>query len=149
MLVPGTVLFLLPQWLTGSSWSGVRLDALGLVGIATLAGGLAVMAVCFRAFMLQGLGTPAPYDPPRLLVTGSLYRYVRNPIYVGVILAALGEAGLFHSLALVIYAGVAWLCCHLFVGLYEEPILRGRFGSEYEAYLRQVPRWLPTRRPRR
>jgi protein-S-isoprenylcysteine O-methyltransferase Ste14 len=38
---------------------------------------------------------------------------------------------------------VAWLCCHLFVVLYEEPALRRRFGAAYDDDRGQVPRWLP------
>jgi protein-S-isoprenylcysteine O-methyltransferase Ste14 len=68
---------------------------------------------------------------------------VRNPMYVGLVLALLGESAIFRSPALLLYAGVVWLCCHLFVVLYEEPALRRRFGAAYDDYRGQVPRWLP------
>jgi len=61
----------------------------------------------------------------------------------GEVLALLGESAVFQSPALLLYAGVAWLCCHLFVVLYEEPALRRRFGAAYDDYRGQVPRWLP------
>ena len=67
--------------------------------------------------MTEGRGTPAPYDPPRQLVTGQLYRWVRNPMYVAIVIVLLGESVAFQSLTLLVYAGVVWLACHLFVVL--------------------------------
>ena len=71
----------------------------------------------------------APVDPPRHLVVRGLYRYVRNPMYVGVIAILLGEALLFGSLTLLWYAAAFFAVAHLFVVLYEEPALRGQFGE--------------------
>jgi protein-S-isoprenylcysteine O-methyltransferase Ste14 len=55
----------------------------------------------------------------------------------------LGEAAVFHSLALAELAVVFFVGTSLFALLYEEPALRGKFGAEYEEYCRLVPRWLP------
>ncbi len=62
---------------------------------------------------------------------------------MGVFLILLGEAAFFGSLVLLAWAAVTALGCYLFVVLYEEPGLRRRFGTEYERYLAEVPRWLP------
>jgi protein-S-isoprenylcysteine O-methyltransferase Ste14 len=76
------------------------------------------------------------------------YRWVRNPIYIAALLVVVGEAWLFLSLPLLLYAGALAVSVHLFVIGYEEPTLRRRFGDEYAAYQRHVRRWVP-RPPRR
>lgn len=76
------------------------------------------------------------------MITG-LYRYVRNPMYVGVAAAIFGQALLFENKDLLIYGALVWLAVHLFVCYYEEPTLRKTFGEEYESFCREVPRWIP------
>jgi protein-S-isoprenylcysteine O-methyltransferase Ste14 len=97
----------------------------------------------FWDFSFKGHGTPAPIDPPKTLVTSALYSYVRNPIYMSVILILFGHFLWFGYWQLLMYAGLAFLVTHLYVTLYEEPNLRKRFGRGYEDYLREVPRWIP------
>src|SRR5512138_291301 len=93
---------------------------------------------CFWAFTFKGRGTPDPTDPPKELVVTGPYRYVRNPIYVGVVFIFLGHFFWFGHWALLIYTVLAFLGVHLFVMLYEEPALKKRFGASYEEYLRTV-----------
>src|SRR6266498_1071763 len=97
----------------------------------------------FMNFMIQGRGTPAPIDPPKELVVVGFYRYVRNPMYVGIFLILLGHFLWFKSVWLLVYLVIAFLIVHLFVILYEEPTLKGKFGAAYEEYLKRVPRWIP------
>jgi len=97
-------------------------------------------------FAFIGKGTPAPFDPPRRLVIRGPYRFVRNPMYIGAGIALAGAALFYQSLSILIYAGLFFLATHLFVVLYEEPTLRQTFGSEYEAYCRQLRRWWPKRK---
>src|SRR5262249_26139074 len=104
---------------------------------------------CIWEFARSGRGTLAPMDPPRDLVVRGLYRYVRNPMYLGVTAIILGEALLARSQALVLYWAVWFLAANLFVIAYEEPNLRRRFGQSYELYTQQVGRWLPRLKPRR
>jgi protein-S-isoprenylcysteine O-methyltransferase Ste14 len=108
-----------------------------------------VIAWCFVDFVRRGRGTPAPYDPPRELVVAGLYRYVRNPQYVGVVLAVVGEAVASGRVILLGYAAGLAAFYHLFVTRYEEPTLRRTFGEAYARYVAAVPRWLPRRRPTR
>ena len=82
-------------------------------------------------------------DAPKRLVARGLYRFVRNPMYVGVLLAILGQALWFGSAATLWYAMVAALFFHLFVVFYEEPTLRRKFGESYTEYAKSVPRWMP------
>jgi protein-S-isoprenylcysteine O-methyltransferase Ste14 len=114
---------------------------------AVVAGSL-VALWCVLTFVFVGRGTPAPFDPPRRLVVRGPYRFVRNPMYLGAGLALAGAAGVYHSLALLIYVGVLAAATELLVVFYEEPTLARLFGPEYEAYRREVHRWIP-RVPRR
>jgi protein-S-isoprenylcysteine O-methyltransferase Ste14 len=144
LLVPGTVTVAVPAALLLSG-AGLRLD-LGppaFVGLAPLAVGVALYLWCVSDFVLRGRGTPAPIDAPKELVSRGLYRFVRNPMYVGVAMILLGEVLLLESLALLAYAALVCAAFHLFVVLYEEPNLRRRFGEPYVEYCRSVPRWLP------
>jgi protein-S-isoprenylcysteine O-methyltransferase Ste14 len=68
---------------------------------------------------------------------------VRNPIYLAALLVVCGEAWLFLSIPLLIYAGAMAILFHLFVIGYEERTLSRRFGDAYTEYRRAVPRWLP------
>ena len=98
---------------------------------------------CVRDFVVRGQGTPNPLDPPRRFVATGLYRHVRNPMYVAVGAVIAGEALLWQSREVLLYLLVLWPLFHLFVTQYEEKHLRAIFGAEYEAYLHQVPRWVP------
>ena len=116
----------------------------GALGWALIVGGVALYIMCaFWGFALRGEGTPLPLDPPKKLVVEGPYRVVRNPMYWGVASVILGEATIFHSLALAELAGAFAVGVILFVLLFEEPELRRKFGAEYEEYCRHVPRWLP------
>lgn len=98
---------------------------------------------CFWDFLAKGKGTPAPMDPPKELVVSGLYKYVRNPMYVGVLFVILGHFLWFGFWNLLIYAALVLLAFHSFVIFYEEPNLKQRFGAAYEEYLKRVPRWIP------
>jgi len=97
----------------------------------------------FWNFVYEGHGTPAPIDPPKELVVIGFYRYVRNPMYVGILLILIGYFLWFGYWSLLIYTAVVFVIIHLFVTLYEEPTLRIKFGTSYEQYLNRVPRWIP------
>jgi protein-S-isoprenylcysteine O-methyltransferase Ste14 len=118
------------------------------LGSALMVVGCAVGLTCGGFFAARGLGTPAPFDPPREFVATGPYRFVRNPMYIGGLLA-LGGFGLVERSPsiLLLAAGVAILV-HFFVVIVEEPGLEWRFGDSYRTYKRSVNRWLP-RRPRR
>ncbi len=145
VVAPGTVAFLLPWLITG--WrlrpAFVGQEWLRHVGVAMALLGLLPLVESFARFAWQGLGTPAPVAPTERLVVAGCYRFVRNPMYVGVVLLVLGQALIFADLRLVWLAMALLAGFHLFVMLYEEPSLRNRFGAQYEAYCAATPRWLP------
>ncbi len=131
------------------AWAGVSrpegFGALELVAAVSTVCGAGLAVWCILAFVVQGRGTPAPFDPPRRLVVRGPYRYVRNPMYLGAGLALAGAALFYRSGALLAYATGFLLLLHLFVLGYEEPTLRRTFGEDYDAYCRQVGRWWPLR----
>jgi protein-S-isoprenylcysteine O-methyltransferase Ste14 len=122
-------------------------DPVQLAGFAAIAAGATLLGICIWEFARSGRGTLSVVDPPRRLVVRGLYRYVRNPMYLSVATIVLGELLLTRSPVLLMYGALGFGAINLFVLGYEEPTLRRRFGPAYEAYTREVGRWLP-RRPR-
>jgi protein-S-isoprenylcysteine O-methyltransferase Ste14 len=150
MLAPGVVVGLIPWWLTGGWRVGEPLPfwmPMRVLGAVLLGAGLIALVGAFVRFVVEGLGTPAPVAAPERLVVGGVYRYVRNPMYVAVLAAIVGQALLLGRLVLLLYAAGAWLVVAAFVRFYEEPTLTRRFGADYEAYRRAVPAWWPRMRP--
>jgi protein-S-isoprenylcysteine O-methyltransferase Ste14 len=145
IIVPGTVLVWMPYRLLSSSSVSNPFDTAGLryFGVIPILLGAAIILWCAWDFTFAGKGTPAPIDPPKRLVVRGLYRYVRNPMYIGVLSVITGEALLFQSLALIGYAAAVFVFTYLFVIFYEEPTLRQKFGESYKNYCKEVPRWIP------
>jgi protein-S-isoprenylcysteine O-methyltransferase Ste14 len=145
ILVPGSVTVALPYYILGRSFTFDRrfwsLPQSG--GLALLLVGLAVYVWCLWDFVVAGRGLPSPVDHPKHLVVRGLYRYVRNPMYLGVLGILLGEVLVLRSLALLQYAALWFLIVNVVVRVYEEPNLSSRFGHSYDQYCRQVRRWIP------
>jgi protein-S-isoprenylcysteine O-methyltransferase Ste14 len=141
---PGTVLVYAP-WVLQRFVAGPAADLGVLHGAGWLLVGLGVLGylLCAARFGREGHGTPAPWDAPRSLVAGGLYRQVRNPMYAALMVALAGEALAFGSAALAVYGGLVFVGFHLRVVAYEEPVLRAQFGASFDAYCARVPRWLP------
>ena len=117
-----------------------------LLGVALIVVGLVCAASTFVSFVRAG-GTPIPGALTDELVVRGLNRFVRNPIYLGVLAIILGEAMVLGQWSLVAYALVVWLAAASFVRVYEEPALARRFGPEYESYRNAVPAWWPRLHP--
>lgn len=147
VLAPGTVTGLVPYWLvaTGFVTMPAAWGPSQLLALVPAALGVAIYLWCLWDFAVFGRGTPAPVDPPKRLVARGLYRYVRNPMYVGVLTVLAGEAAFFQSWRLLLYAAAIFLMFHLFTVIYEEPKLLQLFGDSYERYRRRTNRWLPGR----
>jgi len=142
-VVAGVVPYLLTGWDANEWWLPVR-----VLGAVVLVASVAVLVQAFARFVFEGRGTPAPVAPTDRLVVGGLYRYVRNPMYVAVVGAIVGQALVLGRVVLLGYAAVVWAVVASFVRLYEEPTLREQFGAEYDAYRATVPAWVPRLRRR-
>ena len=145
VIAPGFVAGLVPWWI--SHW---RFDnSFPAMPLFRFAGGILItlgsigLVDSFTRFAVQGVGTPAPVFPTRHLVVTGLYRYVRNPMYVAVVSAILGQGLILGNATLLAYGAIVWLLFHLFVLAYEEPTLEASFGGEYGAFRAAVPRWIP------
>jgi len=134
-----------PRWVAGNdAFENPR--PLGWIVIAL---GVSIALACALEFAWRGIGTPAPFDPPRRLVITGLYRWVRNPMYVGLGVLLLGEAIAFPRITVTMLFMIAalWLATTIFIVTFEEPTLRSKFGDDYAAYCRNVRRWIPRLRP--
>jgi protein-S-isoprenylcysteine O-methyltransferase Ste14 len=145
LLQPGVVAVLVPYLILRSrghellpeNWTVTH-----FVGGALIIAGGVILVTCILRFVTEGKGTISPLDPTKKLIVRGLYRYSRNPMYVGVMLILTGEALFWWSAALALYATVVFIAFNLFIILHEEPRLRRVFGPEYESYLREVRRWI-------
>lgn len=152
--LPGVVTGLIPIAIliatgTDVGWGldGIAAVVPVLFGLVLLGAGFALWLWTVRLFARIGDGTLAPWDPTRHLVAEGPYRHVRNPMIAGVIAFLAGEAALFGSLPLLGWAAAFFAINHIGFLVYEEPGLEKRFGEDYRAYRRSVPRWLPRRAP--
>ena len=140
LVSPGTVGVYLPIWL------GRRSEGLhgwwNWLGWPVILFGLTILLICVWDIMTKGEGTPFPLDPPKKLVVGQLYRYSRNPMYLGVMTMLTGWSVWFASWQIVLYGLAVFTGFNLFVRWVEEPFLKKQFGEIYEEYYRRVPRWI-------
>lgn len=137
--------FLVPRWIAGPH---AFADARPIGWIVVAIGGI-IGLPCVWEFAWRGLGTPAPFDPPKKLVISGPYRFVRNPMYVGMGFVFIGEAIVFPHITTLMLAMTAILLVVItvFVMRVEEPTLRRMFGADYEDYCRHVRRWIPRLTP--
>jgi protein-S-isoprenylcysteine O-methyltransferase Ste14 len=148
VVAPGTVVGLIPWLITGWEIRGSTAlwRVVQVIGVLLIVAGLIPLVHAFTQFARAG-GTPMPITPTQHLVVAGFNRYVRNPMYVGLLLAIVGQALLFGSVGLVAYAALVWILTASFVHWYEEPTLMRQYGGEYETYRHHVRAWLPRRRP--
>ncbi|MGO4102578.1 isoprenylcysteine carboxylmethyltransferase family protein [Leifsonia sp. YAF41] len=147
-LAPGVVAGLIP-WLISDwqrfAWGGATWVVVPIAWIAITVG----VAFLLHAFALFALhrGTPAPLAPTETLVVTGVYRFVRNPMYLAVLAIILGQALLFGSWWLLLYAAMVFGAVFAFVKGYEEPTLTRTYGEQYLDYRRNVPGWWPRASP--
>jgi protein-S-isoprenylcysteine O-methyltransferase Ste14 len=109
--------------------------------------GVVVFVLTTRMIILIGNGTIMPWDPTRKLVVAGIYRYVRNPMILSVIMIETGEALLFASVWLGLVGLLFFAINHVYFIFSEEPGLEKRFGQDYVMYKKNVPRWIPRLKP--
>lgn len=145
ILQPGVVAGLVPYLILKASGNELIPESLNVsqyAGAILMVSGFIVMLACILRFATEGKGTLSPLDATKKLVVRGLYRYSRNPMYVGVMLMLVGEALFWKSPALAVYAAAVFVAFNLFILLHEEPRLRREFGEDYKKYFSEVRRWL-------
>jgi len=145
LVLAGFVPWSVTQWEFRPAFFGV--DLTRILGGMLIIVGVPGLVDSFARFALEGLGTPAPIAPTQKLVVTGLYRYVRNPIYIALVAVILGQALLFGDLRLLWYGALLWLFFHVWVVIYEEQTLKETFGTEFESFRTNVPRWIPRLTP--
>lgn len=144
LALPGVFALLVPPLVAAvDPWRGQTWPP----GIVVLAIGALGLLWCVRDFYVSGKGTLAPWDPPRNLVVVGLYRHVRNPMYLGVLVLVAGWALVKCSPVVAVYTAALAAGFHLRVLLHEEPWLSRQFSSEWASYAAAVPRWIPRTTP--
>ena len=146
ILFPLNVMGVIPALIL---WFSGKLESYQLMTLSIVSGGILILVglsiiwITVSLFTDYGKGTPAPYSPPKILVAIGIYRYVRNPMMIGVWSVLIGEASLFMSIGILIWFLIFFITSILFVTLWEEEDLENRFGESYCEYKRNVPRWVP------
>ena len=138
--------FLLAGWLLSKALGGA--DDLGLepqvrrvAAFVLIVTGLVIEGSAANQF--RRLGTRMePWKPTTALSTDGLYRFSRNPIYVGFTLMYLGFAVATDSLIALAFILPCLIVVDRFVVQREERYLAAKFGADYEAYKARVRRWL-------
>ena len=149
VLFPLNVMGIIPALVL---WFSGKFEAYQFSTISIVSGGILVIVglyiiwITVSLFTDYGKGTPAPYSPPKILVTIGIYRYVRNPMMIGVWCVLIGEADLFMSVGILIWFLIFFIGSVILVPCWEEVDLEKRFGGSYKEYKSQVPRWIPKRR---
>lgn len=144
-ILPFTVLVIVPLWIEKNRT--IHTGYYFLFGSILILSGLMIMAFCITSFIRIGKGTLAPWSPTKKLVIKGLYRYVRNPMILGVLIVLLGEALIIRSENILIWAGSFFIINTIYFIIYEEPNLEKRFGTEYREYKKHVSMWIPRRIP--
>ncbi len=144
-LQPGLVTGYFPWLIARESFLEKLTQPFGLqqhLGIAVGAVGFVIMMSCIVRFSAEGMGTLSPADPTTRLVIGGLYKYSRNPMYVGVMGLLVGESTFTQSSPLWIYSILIFSAFNFYIIFFEEPRLKRDFGNEYGEYCERVRRWL-------
>ncbi|WP_327111702.1 isoprenylcysteine carboxylmethyltransferase family protein [Nocardia sp. NBC_01730] len=149
LALPGTVVIVIPTVMSilGGVRPGWNLPSpfdviLVVVGIGLALVGIVTVTVTIGLFS-RARGTLAPWDPPKDLVIGGPYRYVRNPMISGIFAILAGAAAVLGSWWILGWFLLFVLAQNIYIRLDEEPKLVTRFGRPYEEYRRAVPRWIP------
>lgn len=120
---------------------------LAVAGSILIILGVNLLIRTISLFSHKGRGTLAPWDPTERLVAQGPYRYVRNPMILGVLCILLGESILLRSPPLLIWFLLFLAANLVYIHFVEERGLIERFGESYLDYKSHVPGWIPNMRP--
>jgi protein-S-isoprenylcysteine O-methyltransferase Ste14 len=152
ILVPGTVAGYVPYLFMRNRLPDMHIGQFYWVGLLIMCIGIFIYLLTLISFLLRGKGTPAIWftkvigfiigEEPGKMVSSGLYKYSRNPMYVGVITTVAGEGIFFQYSSLLWYAFSLFIIFTLVVMFIEEPHLEEKFGEEYKNYKKRTRRWL-------
>lgn len=111
-----------------------------VIGALLLLAGLALAVSALGAFR-SARTHPEPWKPSRALVGGGVFRWLRNPMYVGGLMILAGLSIALASDWMLVLTVVAAFVIHFGVVLREERYLAAKFGADYAAYRDAVPRY--------
>ena len=111
-----------------------------LIGAILILAGLALAIPALLTFRRAGTHAE-PWKPASALVTGGIFRFVRNPMYVGMLLFVGGLAFLTASDWMLVMTIVLAVVLHIGVVKREERYLERKFGAAYRRYCESVPRY--------
>lgn len=114
-----------------------------IIGVLLIITGIVFITWSNLLFIAYAEGTMSILDQPKKLVTIGPYRYVRNPISIGIITALWGEAVIFGSIYLFGWSMIFAILNHMYLIYMEEPALEEKFGAYFLQYKALVPRWIP------
>ena len=140
-ILPFTVLVIVPLWIEKNRT--LQMSVHLFAGLIVILVGLTIMVITISSFIRIGKGTLAPWSPTKKLVVKGLYKYVRNPMILGVFTVLLGEALTLWSKNILAWAGTFFIINTIYFIIYEEPDLEKKFGDDYREYKKHVSRWLP------
>lgn len=126
----------------GLVWDA-QLSGFGLPQAVALPFGLIGLALTGAALDLfrRGRTRPEPWQPASALVVLGVYRWTRNPMYLGMAVSALATALFLESVPGAVLGVTAAMLIDHFVIPREEAYLSRRFGTEFRSYVEQVRRW--------
>jgi len=152
ILVPGTVAGYVPYWLTRTRYPDLTTGLFQWAGLLIMVAGIFIYLWTITSFLLRGKGTPAIWftraigfiigEEPVKMVSSGLYKYSRNPMYLGVMTTVAGEGLFFQYSILLWYSLALFVIFNIVVIFIEEPHLAKKFGSNYLEYKRRTGRWL-------
>ena len=131
VLALGFFCYAIPIWII--NWDSrlfpLEIGVFRFIGLAPIILGFVTMMGFIWSWIQSGTGSPLPLDLPKELIVRGSYRFVRNPMYIGVFLILFGEILLLKSSALLLYLLMVFLLLHTFVVFVEEPMLKHKFGE--------------------
>lgn len=143
LLQPGLVAGVFPYLIVKKEFEAVFENPIHMLTVIGLIVTVVVVTChCIFKFATDGRGTLSPVDPTRRLVIKGLYKYSRNPMYVGVMMILVGECLFTLNLNLVFYSMLIFIAFNQFIIYREEPRLTKDFGEAYIVYQKQVRRWI-------
>lgn len=147
IIIPSLILFILEKrtLINLLSYNPISL----ILSLFILGLGLILFINSIIVFYKIGKGTLMPISQihtQKLVISGP-YKYVRNPMIIGVILIILSETLVFSSVPLLIYTLVFFVVNLIYIPLFEEKGMEKRFGQDFLDYKKKVRGWVPCLAP--